>query len=107
MSIHELKTGYAPKTEPIKDLQLPVELKNPQGTVLASISRHERDGRYHWFINGINNPGDYGYEDFTDCLQDCFGQLYQTMQEYRKETEKYGRLRAALTETLKTPFNKL
>jgi cysteinyl-tRNA synthetase len=100
------KTGYNPQIEPLKNLKLPIELKNHRGDIIASIWFADYNKKYNWSVEGITNHSS-GYHEFTECLETCFGKLYQEMQEYRKESEKHDRLVDALKESLSTPFNKL
>lgn len=107
-NVKKLETGYAPKTEPIEGLKLPIELKNREGKVLAYIDYWKHDNKYHWRVEGIDNYyRDRGHSTFMECFEECFGEIYQKMQDLRKENEKHNRLISALKESLSTPFNKL
>lgn len=101
----EIKTGYAPKVEPLKDLKLPIELRNGRGDVIATIFYLDYDKCYHWSVN--NKSSSYGFSEFSDCLESAFAYLYTEMQEFRKEAEEYRVLKGALRTALKTPWNNL
>lgn len=100
----ELNTGYTPKVEPLQGLKLPIELKNHKGEVLASIFFLDYNKKYYWQVNGIDRGYHVEFDSFEECLVDCFGSLYQTMQNYQKESEAYDRLRSTLAESMRGYF---
>jgi hypothetical protein len=97
--IIELKTGYSPKIESPETIKFPIQLKNKDGSVIASIefwegSEYLRKG-YYAFING-HNVNDSGFETITECMEAAFAYLYVKMHEYRKISEKYNELKRIL-----------
>jgi hypothetical protein len=102
-NITRLDTGYDPKIEPLKELKLPIELRNHRGETIASIFYSQEFG----YGAHVNDHSLTWYRDFTECLRAAFTCLYTQMQDYRKIAEKHDRLADALRETLKTPFNNL
>lgn len=100
-NIIELPTKYSPVSEPIEGLKLPIQLKNHRGDVLAYIDYWHWDKKYHWNVEGVHQNYNRSFDTFIECFEDCFGALYQQMQEYRKVSEKHASLVEALKESLK------
>ena len=47
----KLQTGYRPKIEVLKDVKLPLELRNRRGVVMASITYQDGKNKgYHGYV---------------------------------------------------------
>jgi hypothetical protein len=103
-SVTALNTGYKQEFQPVKNIRLPMEIKNHREETIASIWHSESEGTYFCYVNGKEVAAS---GDFSECLSLAFCWLYQEMQNYRKVAEKHGRLTEALRESLSTPWNKL